>query len=273
MRPWLVIIASLILAAPEAGATLLAAESFSYPDGPLGGQSGGTGWAVPWSTLSSNSVVAGGEAALFGPGTPVVAHRAFPDPAAPVLFLGFDLRTDSVTLGDGYSVALGNDQSALADYLILGKQPGVSEFVILHQDQGGTVVVASSGIPVPSSATRYLVGAFDTAEQRVSLWIDPDASDFYDPATGANSADASGEVPVRLDLNWLLLAVGGNDPPMSMRVDNLQIGDAPADVGLQATTPVPTWPAPLRVVLALCLLWVCYRGAVPSHLRPGQPGP
>lgn len=55
---------------------------------------------------------------------------------------------------------------------------------------GGTLRV-DSGITSASGGGRHvIVGLLDAQWGRIAIWIDPDASDYYDPQSGQNSANA-----------------------------------------------------------------------------------
>ena len=65
-----------------------------------------------------------------------------------------------------------------------------------------------SGIPAVA-ATRTIVTVLDFDRDFIGLWVDPDADDFYNQATGANSCDAGG---VYTSTSWssaVRLASGG----------------------------------------------------------------
>ena len=115
------------------------------------------------------------------------------------------------------------------------------EFVV---GVGGTV---SSHVVAQPGATYHLVASYDLDHGRTSLWVDPDLSDYYDPATGLNSADAS-----------VTGTLGGHSFDVVIETilhgalcDDLVIGNAPEDVGLlrSAVTGVEP-PAPASAQLA-----------------------
>ncbi|MCW1924394.1 PQQ-dependent sugar dehydrogenase [Luteolibacter arcticus] len=66
-----------------------------------------------------------------------------------------------------------------------------------------------SGIPA-SGTTRTIVTVLDFDRDFIGLWVDPDAEDFYQDSTGANSCDAGGPYTATTWSSAVRLASGGN---------------------------------------------------------------
>jgi len=225
-------------APPSADATTLASETFAYGDGSLYGQSGGSGWLGIWTGFGTN--VSGGEAVGASPNSVGWSgSRFFDNPGtSPVLFVSLDFRTPaSVSLADSFGVVLGAGVNS--SNVVIGKGPGDSVF-----SAGNVGFFFPSSVTVLPSTTYHLIGAYDLVNQRVSLWIDPDGGDYYDVASGTSSADVSALSSVAFHMNYVVM--GGTLELAA--VDNLVIGNAPADVGLLAA-PEPAASAVLFATL------------------------
>jgi hypothetical protein len=82
--------------------------------------------------------------------------------------------------GHGNRVFLG---SFVTDNLRLVLEPN------LHTGSGNLIV--DSGISTVSGTGSHVVlGLLDEQFKQIAVWVDPDMNDFYDPLTGANSANA-----------------------------------------------------------------------------------
>jgi hypothetical protein len=96
------------------------------------------------------------------------------------------------------------------------------------QVSGGAVY--RTGIPA-DSATHTFVTVIDYDRDFIGIWLDPDATDFYDPLNASNSANAGG---LYTGTNWstaLRLASSGN---ANTTWDDLSVGLTPVNVGLKA---------------------------------------
>ena len=166
-------------------AAAIATESFAYPDGPLSGQGGPVdAWTTAW--VNNGLDAAGGEAVtnVFA-NPPKYVWRVFNDPGATnTLFVRFELTTPPAfatadSFGLDLSVGVNNP------IVFAGKGPNHNNWIVSG--------VFDSGIPMDAGRTYIVVAGVVYPEGPVPamrlLWIDPDASDFYDDATGASSAD------------------------------------------------------------------------------------
>ena len=236
----------------------VASDDFSYPDGPLPGNSGGSGWTYNWSGSGTN--VSGGQAIGVNPSTiGFTQNRGIANPGTTTtLFVSLDLITPSaVASSDSFAVILAAGVNG--SNLVIGKGVGESVFAV-----GNSIFSFPSSIPVLPNTSYHLVGVYDLTNQRVSLWIDPNGSDYYDTSDGTNSADASGLASVGGHMERVVF--GGT--LQFARVDNLIVWNRPADVGLRST--VPAMPA-LRDrslgFLATLLLGAGWTGIRASSVR------
>ncbi|MES2476226.1 MAG: PQQ-dependent sugar dehydrogenase [Verrucomicrobiota bacterium] len=89
----------------------------------------------------------------------------------------------------------------------------------------GTVKLSS--ISLADGVTHTLVGVIDFDNNLLGLFVNPDATDFWNPANGANSADATLEY---LSVNASTSARAGSGATVTW--DNLVLATTAADVGL-----------------------------------------
>jgi len=223
--------AAALIAAPSIYAAVIAADDFSYPDGHLGTQNGGTGWQIPWYTASNPNggweVVAGRAVSAFVPFSSY-CDRWYINPAAtPQLFISLDISVDQFQIDDviGLDLYSGVNFTALA----FGKAQGHTDFTLNFSPPIPT------GINIVPGVTYHVIGMYDIANARIALWVNPDAADFYNPATGQNSADAAtGYNPAHVTGLDLFTYRPGVGQLAGVHFDNLIIADTPESVGLQS---------------------------------------
>jgi hypothetical protein len=233
------IVVCVIVMPVPAIAGIIAADDFTYPDGPLWGANGGTGWTIFWTTSFPDGgiEVAGGVAqgALLG-NNPKYAARNFLNPESTnQLFVAFDLQTPAAINTDDYfflQLYVGVNNNLLT----FGKLAGSNRF------QAGNGGFSSSSFDILPDTTYHLIGAYDIRHvpngdpDRINLWINPDASDYYNVVTGAGSADVSGVDFVASHASSLFFAT---NTVAGYKIDNLVISNMAEGVGLNRTTTVP----------------------------------
>ncbi len=254
IRP-IALIAALIALCPSfARAGVLALDSFAYPDGSLSDLNGGSGdWFTRW--IGSGFVVSGGEVDGINslPTNINTVRRHFTNPAlTEELFVSFDLRIGnfSPALDDyaGLSMIIGVNNPVLA----VGKGAGSNELVV---GTGGTV---SSGITLQPNTTYHIVAGYDLDQQSQMMWVNPDAADFYNPATGFSSADATnGPVPGLGDVD----VIYWDTSRPGYILDNVVLSDTSDGVGI-AVVPEPSATALLAFGLTGVFLGRYRRPAV-----------
>jgi hypothetical protein len=217
-----------LFALSPAHASVIAVDDFSYLDGTLYGANGGSGWVSIWT--GSGIEVASGWAQGDPVGNPPkYGSRTFDNPGTTgELFVAFDVRTPAAFASDDYfSVWLraGVNLSNLG----LGKWPGMDDFRV---GNSGTV---GSGITVQPNRVYRLVGAYDLDRSLLTLWIDPDADDFYYPNSDlGHSADASLLHATAFHMNrvdFLTNTAGG------FAFDNFIVANTPEGAGLRSARP------------------------------------
>lgn len=209
---------------PRARAAVVATDSFAYPDGPLFGRNGGSGWTTGWAGFLTNVV---SEEAVGNSETQFTGTRNFDNPGTtPELFVAFTVRVPATLASDDF-IGVHLNAGANSSNLTVGKVPGTSVFIV---GNGGWV---ESSIPVQPGVTYRVIGVYDLDQSRTSLWVDPDASDYYEPTTGSSSADASGIFSLHAHMHWIAFqgSVGG------MGFDDIVISNTPEGVGLAASPP------------------------------------
>ncbi len=206
------VLAAAALASP-ARAVIVGIDDFSYANGPIAGQTGGTGWAYErtdepgappqsasnWDTLFGAPQVTGGILVTNGGG----AKREFGGPGTgsgePSNEREGAFRASGVVyFSAGYSVdslfAEGNSQwGGLSSYdfdaeRIFFGMPGQASDRRFGIEIGG-VGTALSSISINAGAVYNLVAALDFDNSLLKLWVNPDGADFDLGAT--SSADAT----------------------------------------------------------------------------------
>jgi hypothetical protein len=249
--------------ASKASAVILAADNFnSYSTGSLLGQSaGGSGFAGNWSSLglvANLDVYSDGTVGSQGVARQSNAGNSL-NFASPInlnnsgqLFIKMTYtNTDSsphessrmdVNLNNangGNRVAFGGFNGELA--LMLEQN--------LHT--GGGNLTASAGAAGPG--TYDLVALLDQQFGQIALWVNPDANDFYNPLTGATSANAvtSWNVPTGGLTNFVSYSLIRNLED-KVKFDNVAFATLSTDVGVAAATvPEPSTLLGIGAVLGL----------------------
>ena len=67
-----------------------------------------------------------------------------------------------------------------------------------------------SGIPATDTNSHTIVAVLDFEHETIGLWVDPDANDFYDETSGANTCDAEGAYTGK---SWSTAARLASDEP------------------------------------------------------------
>jgi hypothetical protein len=120
--------------------------------------------------------------------------------------------------------------------LTFGKRAGSNKFQI------GNGAFGSSSFDILPDTTYHLIGAYDIRHvpngdpDRISLWINPDASDYYNVLTGDSSADVSRDDLVSSHAPSLFFTT---NTVSGYKIDNLVISNMAEGVGLNRTTAVP----------------------------------
>lgn len=218
---------------PATRADVVASDSFTYPDGPLGNQNDGIGWAIPWYTASNPDggweVTSG---AVYTESRPYSSYcgRWYNNPAAtPQMFISVDLILPAVVdINDTIGIYL--YQGANFTSLAIGKPLGAVDFEL------GASSWVPTGVAANPNTTYRLVGVYDISNARDALWINPDAFDYYNPATGANSADASVPYnPGHVGALYMIAYAPSGGQKSGVGFDNLIIANTPDAVGLRSS--------------------------------------
>lgn len=214
---------SMSLAPASTPAATLAGDTFTYPNGALAGNSGGTGWQYAW--LGFNTDVAANQA-VPGARTDIQSQavRGFVNPRSTnQIFVAFDLQTPPALQPNDWFVVYFT-VGANSTSLVLGISGPDNRFGV---GVGGTSYTTITAQP---NTQYHVVGCYDLNFNRNCVWVNPDPTDFYDTATGNSSAGAT-----------LVNILAGHSETVYAETivhgstfDNLVIADTPADVGLRS---------------------------------------
>ena len=211
-------------------AGVIATDSFAYPNGNLWGSAGGTGaWSSIWT---GNGMAVSAERAVGDNvgNPPKYGSRPFNNPVATTeFFVAFDLTAPVFAPGDYFGVLLSSGVNN--GILTVAKDVGSNDFRVGNSSFSATGIVIQPGVTYRVVAASVFAHGPVPASQLV--WINPTAADYYDPATGASSADAVRHEGVFFGPATVTMYTG----IPGVAFDNLVMGDAPADVGLASAAP------------------------------------
>lgn len=228
IRTTLTIVAGLallgVLGSTDSHAGIVAEDTISYPNGTLWGMNGGTGWTAYWNGYRTDVV---DQKAVGRAPNQFYAVRDFENPYSTMeMFVSLEIRTPATVEEEDYFMVefLGGVNHVS---LQMGKTVGDARFA------GGNAGFAFTDIPVLATTTYRLVGVYDLDQSLVSIWVNPDPSDYYVPNGGASSADASGN----FNLHEFIQRVAVTSNLFDMTFDDVLVGDTPESVGLQSSNP------------------------------------
>lgn len=208
--------ASLLGSASLSQAELLVSEDFSYGDGGLNGQNGGTGFSAAWN--SSNDVSAG----VAVGNSPSTRSLSTPFPSAGTLWISFDWAYSAQPTENGSYGGLTFYVGGSEKFLIGNTWPGSGHNFWRMNGSGSSGVTNHGGMKTGVAKITLGAGATSTVE----LWVGPAGSpvDVSGPAMAtATDRDLAGVNGLR---------IGGVDFGFSnpQNFDNLLIGTEMADV-------------------------------------------
>lgn len=216
---------SLLGSASLSYAEVLVSEDFSYADGGLSGQNGGTGFSAAWS---SSSNVTGGVQTGNSPST---RSLSTPFPASGTLWVSFDWgNTSTPTEGASYgglTFYVGGSER----HLIGNTWPGAGHDVWRMNGSGSTGVLNHPGMKTGVAKITLGTGSTSTVE----LWVGPAGSPVDvsgAPMATATNRDLAGVDGIRIN--------GQDFGGGSQSFDNLLIGTTVADVDATDSPPPPT---------------------------------
>jgi hypothetical protein len=205
--------AALLTAATISNAAPVASEDFTYPDGDLAGNNGGSGWGAAWATLSGPQATVASGAATFtfaSTGAFVASEnsRALPATigAGTTTWIRFDGgMSTSPSVSDsfgGISLYAGTQERAL-----IGKDwPGNDIWAIKGYNSANVTTKYDSTIPLTGGMADVWVKIVNGAganDDTMSLWVNP--ADFSsEAALGTALGTLSGR-----DLNFDTIRLRG----------------------------------------------------------------
>ena len=228
-----------LIGSGEASAIVLGTDTFSYSDGPIANQSGGTGWnvvrtaepgALPaaasdWDNVGGTPNVVSGALSTLG----TSAKREFTG-ATEGTAAGSNER-EGAFRGAGrvffrvdLTRAAGADWSGASSYdfgtekIFFGVPSGQGATPFFGIDESGVGRTLSTVLAVPGT-THTMVAMLDFDADTLALWVDPVAGDLPDVTRAYTGT------------NWSTAVRLGSGGTGSTTWDNLTVADNPADVG------------------------------------------
>jgi Bacterial TSP3 repeat len=194
-------------------AQLVGTETFTYADGNIANLNGGTGFDfnnitdVHTGTLSDWDVTGGtptvtGNALVTNNGG---AKREYNGPtegagggdgddterAGALRGNGRVFYRFTMTRGAGTSWAGASSYDFGTERTFFGTPGGNGVSGQVEFGCSGNGNTYRTGVPA-DNATHTYIGMLDFDHNKIAIWVDPSPTDYYDPADGSNSADASG---------------------------------------------------------------------------------
>lgn len=251
--------AAVVLATVGAGAApagIIGTEDFAYADGPIAGQTGGTGFDYDNTTENDPFIGHTGTTSDWTNvgGTPQVQSGALTTDGSNSAKREYNGPTEGVTGTDERYGAINQDGSRDAHIVFYAVDMtraagnsawgGMSSYDfgaerIFFGVPGGEAGTDRIGIQESGVGTDYgsiyltdgqtyrMVAVLDFDNDLLGLFVDPDGSDYWDPATGANTADVTRGYT---NTNWSTAVRLGSGSLVTW--DNLVVATAPEDVGL-----------------------------------------
>jgi hypothetical protein len=230
-------------------AVQIGSDGFNYPEGPIDGNNGGTGWAFNWSALNQSN--SGGISAWEYPSFGDAANQYVSDNTLTTGLFGSsggslrrygNDRVNAAVQGTGqifYKVRMTRSSGSIwsgLSHMDFGNEK--VKFGVPFDNAGTDTIgievlntaengITSGTINLVDDTTYTLVCVLDFTNDKVAMFVDPDGTDYW-TASGNNSADVVRAFP---NGNWssdVRLASGGDTT-----WDDLVVGTTAADVGLQ----------------------------------------
>jgi hypothetical protein len=214
---------------PAAEAAIIGTETFSYADGSINDQSGGTGWNLSggMSDWDGSALVANGELVT---NNNVGAFRQFG---------GDEFASAVQAVGQlFFRFTLTFDPASLSPYAGLSSFDFGTEKVFFGRVFNGNLGIDESGVGQTTTAiapqlgaTYTLVGVIDFENDRLALFVNPDAGDTYDPANGGTADAIRGGYT---STNWSsqIRVQSGDTATSQVRWDNITVATTAAEVGI-----------------------------------------
>jgi PEP-CTERM motif len=216
-----------------ASAAVIAVDDFSYSNGNLATNNGGTGWAGAWTNVSlPQATVASGEATFTYTSTGVFVQsessRVLPATigAGTTTWIRFDGKmTSNTATSDSYG-GLALYSGSANERLLIGKSwPGTEEWMLSARDSGDTRTYSNSTVSISDPGFDdiwvKIVNGAGANDDSINFWINP-ADTSSEVALGAGIGTLTGR---QLDFDRILLRGGSNVNGHSetWAFDNLQI--------------------------------------------------
>ncbi len=216
--------AGLVLLASGAQAAIIAQEGFSYDDGALTGNNGGTGFASGWTTaFGTGNNVAGGVAEAQGSGGNYrYLESALGDSGEVWFSIDFGTSTDQATFaGLSLFADASGEYTTRTERVLIGDRSGADVWGIAIPS-GDYSNSSASTTGLKTGVGRITLGTADNSS--IDMWIGTDAVSAVDVS---GTADASLSGLELHDVNRIRLAAGAD----TYSYDNLILGDTYTDVG------------------------------------------
>jgi autotransporter-associated beta strand protein len=244
--------AALLTAATISNAAPVANEDFTYLDGDLAGNNGGSGWNAAWANVSVPQATVSAGLATFtctsnGSFSSSETARTLPTVGAGTttwIRINGQLTVNGFVSDSFGGIGLYADTTERA---LLGKDwPGANNWTIkAHNNSGGGTQVSSSTIPLTDGMADVwvkIVNGPATNDDTMSLWVNP--ADFSsEAALGSALASLSGR---HLDFNTIRLRGGSSTTghTATWTFDNLKVGGDFADVAVVGPVVTPSFHPP-----------------------------
>jgi hypothetical protein len=274
MKSKFILSAVLAAATGPLAAQLIGTESFTYADGAIANQTGGTGFnydnfdkavttsASDWDSVFGTPTVAGNALTTNNSG----AKREYNGPIEGAGGGANDGQDDhersgavrgatrvfyrfTFTRGAGVTWTGASSYDFGTERVFFGVPGANGPTGVLHFGLSGNGQNYFTSTPADTN-THTIVTVLDFDRDFIGMWLDPTAADYYDPADGSNSTDAGGAYTPN---NWSTAVRLGSSAGGTTTWDNLSVALDPVNVGLKNYTDADNdgLPASFEVLYGL----------------------
>lgn len=254
MKSQLLLPALLAASVSPSTGQLVGTETFTYADGPIANQSGGTGFnydnfdkavttfSSDWDVTGGTPTIAGNALTTNGAGT----KREYNGTVEGAGGAGNDGQNDhersgavrgvgrvfyrfKITRGAGVSWSGASSYDFNTERVFFGVPGGNGPSGGLEFGLSGNGANYFTGVPA-DTATHTIVAVLDFDKHFIGMWLDPTVNDYYDPMDGSNSTDAGG---VYSPTNWSTAVRLASSAGGTTTWDDLSVALDPVNVGLR----------------------------------------
>jgi hypothetical protein len=254
MKPRLLLPALLAASASPSSGQLVGTENFTYANGAIANQTGGTGFnydnfdkAVTtfpsdWDNAFGTPAVAGNalttsnsgarreyNGTVEGAGGAANDGQDNHERSGAVRGVGRVFYRFTITRGAGVTWSGASSYDFGTERVFFGVPGANGPSGGLEFGLSGNGINYFTGVPA-DTATHTIVTVLDFDKHFIGMWLDPTVNDYYDPADGSNSTDAGG---IYSPTNWSTAVRLASSAGGVTTWDDLSVALDPVNIGLK----------------------------------------